>query len=75
VPGQLDNAEGRIRVQVPQVREAERPYRSVLYDFLRGHSEVVGRLAIEMYARGLSTRDVEGPSPMSGAPACSPRVR
>ena len=59
VPGRLDTAEGRVPVQVPQVREAEGPYRSALYDFLRGHSEVVERLAIEMYARGLSTRDVE----------------
>jgi putative transposase len=59
VPGQLDTAEGRVGVQVPQVREAGEPYRSALYDFLRGHSEVVERLAVEMYARGLSTRDVE----------------
>jgi len=59
VPGQLDTAEGRVAVQVPQVREAGQPYRSALYDFLRGHSEVVERLAVEMYARGLSTRDVE----------------
>jgi transposase-like protein len=59
VPGHLDTAEGRVRIHVPQVREAEQPYRSALYDFLRGHSDVVERLAIEMYARGLSTRDVE----------------
>jgi transposase-like protein len=59
VPGQLDTAEGRVPVQVPQVREAGTPYRSRLYDFLRGHSEVVERLAVEMYARGLSTRDIE----------------
>jgi transposase-like protein len=44
---------------VPQVREAGAPYRSRLYGFLRGHSEVVERLAVEMYARGLSTRDIE----------------
>jgi putative transposase len=59
VPGQLDTAEGRVPVQVPQVREAGAPYRSKLYEFLRGHSEVVERLAVEMYARGLSTRDIE----------------
>jgi transposase-like protein len=27
--------------------------------FLRGHSDVLERLAVEMYARGLSTRDIE----------------
>jgi len=59
VAGHLDTAEGRIAVAVPQVRHAEGTYRSQLYDFLRGHSDVVERLAIEMYARGLSTRDVE----------------
>ncbi len=59
VPGHLDTAEGRVSVQVPQVREAGVPYRSALYDFLRGHSEVAERLAVEMYARGLSTRDIE----------------
>jgi len=28
-------------------------------DFLRGHSDVLERLVVEMYARGLSTRDSE----------------
>ncbi len=59
LPGHLETAEGQVTVQVPQVREAGQPYRSQLYDFLRGHSDVVERLAIEMWARGLSTRDVE----------------
>jgi transposase-like protein len=59
VPGPLDTAEGRLPFQVPQVREAGTPYRSALYDFLRGHSDVVERLAVEMWARGVSTRDVE----------------
>jgi putative transposase len=59
VPGHLDTAEGRLAVAVPQVREAGALYRSVLYDFLRGHSDVVQTLAVEMYARGLSTRDIE----------------
>jgi putative transposase len=58
-PGHLETAEGRLTVQVPQVREAGTPYRSGLYDFLRGHSDVLAGLAIEMWARGLSTRDVE----------------
>lgn len=57
--GRLDTAEGRLEVEVPQVREAEVPYRSRLFDFLRGNSDVLERLAVEMYARGLSTRDIE----------------
>jgi len=60
-PGRLQTAEGEVVVQVPQVRNwaEEGPYRSRLMDFLRGHSDVLDRLAVEMYARGLSTRDIE----------------
>jgi transposase-like protein len=55
----IRTAEGEIVVQVPQVRDAPQTYRSELMDFLRGNSEVLERLAVEMYARGLSTRDIE----------------
>jgi putative transposase len=60
-PGRLQTAEGEVVVQVPQVRDwvEEGAYRSRLMDFLRGHSDVLDRLAVEMYARGLSTRDIE----------------
>ena len=58
-PGRMRTAEGEIDVEVPQVRDAPTPYRSKLMTFLGGHSEVLERLAVEMYARGLSTRDVE----------------
>ena len=59
--GRLRTAQGEIEVQVPQVREwaGEGPYRSRLMEFLRGHSEVLERLAVEMYVRGLSVRDIE----------------
>jgi len=59
-PGHIDTAEGVIQVQVPQVRAtATACYRSQLIEFLRGNSDVLERLAVEMYARGLSTRDIE----------------
>ena len=57
--GHLDTAEGRLDVAIPQVRGSQAPYRCTLYDFLRGDSEMIQRLATEMYARGLSTRDIE----------------
>jgi transposase-like protein len=57
-PGQVEGAEGRIRVEVPQVRGIA-GYHSALMEFLGDHSEVLERLATEMYARGLSTRDIE----------------
>jgi len=58
-PGRIRTAEGEIVVQVPQVRDAPQTYRSRLMIFLRGNSDVLERLAVEMYARGLSTRDIE----------------
>jgi len=58
-PGRIRTAEGEIVVQMPQVREAPETYRSRLMPFLRGNSDVLQRLAVEMYARGLSTRDIE----------------
>jgi putative transposase len=58
-PGRMRTAEGEIVVQVPQVRDAPATYRSRLMVFLRGNSDVLERLAVEMYARGLSTRDIE----------------
>jgi putative transposase len=58
-PGRVRTAEGAIKVAVPQVRGAGEPFRSSLMSFLDGNSEVLERLVSEMYARGLSTRDVE----------------
>ena len=60
-PGRLRTAEGEIGIQVPQVRDwvGEGPYRSSLMAFLRGNTDVLNRLATEMYARGLSVRDIE----------------
>jgi putative transposase len=57
--GRIRTAEGEVVVQVPQVRDAPQPYCSKLMPFLRGNSEVLERLTVEMYARGLSTRDIE----------------
>jgi transposase-like protein len=57
--GRLRTGEGSIDFAVPQVRGAAEPFRSSLMGFLDGNSEVLERLVNEMYARGLSTRDVE----------------
>lgn len=58
-PGRVRTAEGVFEVAVPPVRGAGQPFRSSLMSFLDGNSEVLERLVAEMYARGLSTRDVE----------------
>jgi len=56
--GKLDTAEGRVEYAVPQVRGVA-GWRSAVRDALSGRSEELERLAIEMYARGLSVRDIE----------------
>jgi putative transposase len=58
----LSTAEGKACVRAPQVRGVSHdgePYRSGLMEFLQNNSEALERLVTEMYARGLSTRDVE----------------
>ena len=58
-PAKLRTAEGEVKVQAPQVREAPETYQSRLLEHLEDRSEVLERLAVAMYARGLSTRDIE----------------
>lgn len=58
-PARIRTAEGAINLQVPQVREAPVLYHSRLIEFLRGNTDVLEKLVAEMYARGLSTRDIE----------------
>jgi transposase-like protein len=58
-PARIKSAEGMVPLSVPQLRGTADPYRSRLLGFLRGNTDVLERLVSEMYARGLSTRDVE----------------
>lgn len=58
-PFKIRTAEGKIEVYKPQVRETDSSFCSRLAAFFRNNSEVLEKLAIEMYARGLSTRDIE----------------
>ena len=60
----LKTAEGKLAVEVPQVREfvsgtEEQPYRSSIWQALGKRSPKLDRMIVEMYARGLSTRDIE----------------
>jgi putative transposase len=57
--GKLDTAEGQIEYAVPQVRGTVAPFRSAIREVLGSRTEELERLAIEMYARGLSVRDIE----------------
>jgi putative transposase len=57
--GKLRTAEGLIEYAVPQVAGREEPFRSRIAGHLKGRSEALEDLAIEMLARGLSVRDIE----------------
>jgi putative transposase len=57
--GTLKTAAGGLRVQVPQIRGREEPYRSHLWSPVAKTSEVLKRLIVERYAGGLSQRDIE----------------
>jgi putative transposase len=55
----LDSAEGQIPFAVPQVSDSDEPFESKVRQHVRGRSEQLEHLATEMFARGLSTRDIE----------------
>jgi transposase-like protein len=61
----IKTAEGTVPVQLPQVRDSEDVggFRSTLWPAIKGQGQgrtgLLERLVVEMYARGLSTRDIE----------------
>jgi putative transposase len=55
----LNTAEGRLEIALPQVRDTEAPYQSALWQALQRRTEVLEQLVVELYVRGLSTRDIE----------------
>ena len=57
--GKVKSAEGLIEFAVPQVSDTAEPFRSQIRQVIRGRTEELERLAVEMYARGLSVRDIE----------------
>ena len=55
----LKSAEGGLEYSAPQVAGLAQPFRSALRDHLKGHTEALESLSVEMLARGLSVRDIE----------------
>lgn len=58
-PRKLKTAEGKVEIEVPQLRNTEEPYRSEIMEQMGKRTSELERLVTEMYVRGLSTRDVE----------------
>lgn len=57
--GRLKTAEGGVTYSAPQIAGLEQPYRSEIREHLKGQTEALEGLAVEMLARGLSVRDIE----------------
>ena len=55
----LKTAEDKLRIERPQVADSLIPFRSPLWPHIKGNTEQLERIAVEMYARGCSTRDIE----------------
>ena len=58
-PGKMKTAEGAVDYSAPQVRDTPEPFVSSVRAALSGRTRELERLAVELYARGLSTRDIE----------------
>jgi Transposase, Mutator family len=57
--GRMKTAEGMVEYAAPQVRETAEPFVSSIRQNLAGRTGALEDLAVELYARGLSTRDIE----------------
>ena len=57
--GKVKTAEGAVEYAAPQVREMPEPFVSGVRAALSGRTQALEDLAVELYARGLSTRDIE----------------
>jgi putative transposase len=57
--GRLKSAEGLIDFAAPQIAGREEPFRSEIRAHLKGRTEALEGLAVELLARGLSVRDIE----------------
>jgi len=58
-PRALKTSNGKLELFMPQVRESESPFKSMLLPRIEGGSDVLKRMVMGMYVKGLSTRDVE----------------
>jgi transposase-like protein len=58
-PSMLRTAEGRLDILRPQVRDGESSFESKTWPHLKKNTDQLEHMAVEMYVRGCSTRDIE----------------
>jgi len=52
----IKTPEGTLTLEIPQVRDTEEPFKSRIKKFFKTHTDILEKLATEMYVRGLSVR-------------------
>jgi transposase-like protein len=52
-------AEDKLLIERPQVDDSQEPFRSNAWKHLKGNTERLEKIVVEMYARGCSLRDIE----------------
>ena len=57
--GRLKTAEGFVDYSAPQIAGRDEPFRSAIREHLKGRTQALEDLAVELLARGLSVRDIE----------------
>jgi putative transposase len=57
--GRLKTAEGFVDYSAPQIAGRDEPFRSEIREHLKGRTQALENLAVELLARGLSVRDIE----------------
>lgn len=55
----LKTAENKLHIEKPQVADSLMPFKSSFWPRIKGNTEQLEKIAVEMYARGCSTRDIE----------------
>lgn len=55
----IKSSEGTVNVRVPRVRDTEEDFESSILGHVRSLEQKIEKLTVEMYVRGLSTRDIE----------------
>ena len=58
-PKKLKNTSGVLEVFTPQLRSTDQEFHSSLLERLKEGSDALKKMVMEMYVRGLSTRDIE----------------
>ncbi len=58
-PAIISSGEGKIQVEIPQARETEFPFQSVILSLWQRRSENLEKLIPALYVKGFSQRDIE----------------